>query len=232
MRNFLSHAVWAGTACLVLPLAHAGPVKGQGQGQAGGAAVTTAVTSQCSLNDLSTVAASCLGYFSGNESASALGEQPGAASWQGINLAALTQYKDDTVGQGSTNSLFDVQRSSTDDSKGELRFLQALTVPFVLTLKGGNNWAAYFLPAGAAAGSTLSFDIPGEQGRGLSHASIYTNSPLSPPQSFNLTSSTSQAVPEPGSMALVVGALGALGWSRRRRGARGAGLIAGSAPSG
>lgn len=221
MNSMLSRALGATTVALMLSLAQAGPVTGKPLNQSTGGAIGTTVTSSCGLQDLSLAATSCLGYFSGNDSVAAVS----ALSWQGTTLSSLAQYKDDSVGLGSTNSLFDVQQSSTDASQGELRFLQSLSGPFVLTLKGGNTWAAYYMAGGALAGNTFTFDIPGQQGRGLSHASIYTSSspwttpppsppPPTPPLRFSVTN---QPVPEPSALTLVLVALAALGWSHRRR---------------
>lgn len=181
------------------------------------APVTSPLTTlDCSYADLNGLASDCMGYTGGNDSHAALATLVGAEQWHGLNLGALTQYKDNTAGSGSTTALFDVRQSADDASRGVLTLLQNLDGPFVLTLKGGNNWAAYYIGAGVRAGDTVTFDIPGEQGRGLSHASIYT---AITPTAATLTP-TAQAVPEPGTAALVTLALAGVAggaWRNRRR---------------
>lgn len=201
-RHLLSHALCSLTLLVATAAAQAGPMNANGNGAAVGA---------CAVSDLgNSLANDCLGYASGNDSQAALASLVGINQWHGLTLATLSQFKDDSVAQGSTNALFDVQQSAGDASQGRLTFLQSLNGPFVLTLKGGNTWAAYHLPQGGVAGSSISFDIPGEQGRGLSHASIYTASVPTP----------AAPVPEPPALALVllaISGLAASAWQRRRR---------------
>lgn len=159
-------------------------------------------------------ATDCRGYQAGNDTEAAVFpviSAPPAWNMGGPNLAL---YKDDNIGVGSSNGLFDVVGGDDGDaSKGHLRLLQEIDLPFVLTLKGGNEWAAYYFPAlahGYAAGTRFDFDIPGTQGAGLSHASVVVDPPAP----------DTRSVPEPGSLLLVLGALGALGGAaatRRRR---------------
>lgn len=171
----------------------------------------------CGVSDLGNgIASDCAGYAIGNDSVSALQALVGQADWHGLALSGLTQYKDGTVGVGSTNALFDVQQSPTDASQGRLAFLQTLNGPAVLTLKGGANWAAYFLPQGGVAGSSIDFNIPGVQGAGLSHASVYTAA--TPTLATPLPA---VAVPEPSGLALALLGLGGMAVSlgQRRRSA-------------
>lgn len=171
-------------------------------------------------------ATDCLGYINGNDSVSALQQLVGS-TWHGMSVFGLTQYKDESVLGGSTNVLFDVLRSTGDASQGTLTFLRSINGPAVLTLKGGNNWAAYFLPNGGSAGTTISFDIPGVQGAGLSHASVYTAAmpqvpapppPLPPaPPPTPTPPPPATPVPEPSGLALVVLALAAAAAAGARR---------------
>lgn len=183
-----------------------------------GQGVGNTASGACAATDLGSVAADCLGYVSGNDSNDALTTLAGAPVWHGLSLGSLSMYRDGTAAAGSTTALFDVVQSADDASRGQLTFLQTLTGPYVLTLKGGNTWAAYYIANGATAGSTIAFDIPGEQGRGLSHASIYAAGAVTPGAPQVLPS----AVPEPATAALVLLSLAGVAgtaWRVRRRGA-------------
>ena len=196
------------TAAGIAPSGYAAPIR-SGKAPLGGCAVT----------DFSTQANACLGYVSGNDDASQLAALVGSTSWSGLSLSGLTQYKDENVASGSTNTLFDVQQNGADASKGTLKFLMTVGSPFVVTVKGGNEWAAYYYANGMASGSLLSFDIPGQQGAGLSHASVYVaaNNYTPPAKSVTLSASSSRPVPEPATLLLVLAALGGLGFAAHGR---------------
>ena len=201
-------ALGALTAAGFAPAGHAAPIR-SGNTSLGGCAVT----------DLSTHASACLGYVSGNDDASQLATLVGSPTWNGLSLSGLTQYKDDNVAAGSTNAVIDVQQDSADASRGTIRFLMTVGSPFVVTVKGGNEWAAYYYANGMAIGTTLSLDIPGTQGAGLSHASLYVAaSNVTPPmRNVALPSGNPTKVPEPATLWLVLAALGGMGFAAHRR---------------
>jgi hypothetical protein len=192
----------------IAPIGHAEPIRSG-----------NAPLGSCAVTDLSSQASACLGYVSGNDDASQLAALVGSSSWSGLSLSGLTQYKDDNVAAGSTNTLFDVQQNSADASKGTLKFLMAVGSPFVVTVKGGNEWAAYYYASGISNGSTLSFDIPGQQGAGLSHASVYVAAGgyTLPAKTVTLPAGISRPVPEPATLWLVWVALGGVGFAAQRR---------------
>ena len=201
-------ALGALTAAGFAPVGHAAPIR-SGNTPLGGCAVT----------DLSTHASACLGYVSGNDDAGQLATLVGSSTWNGLSLSGLTQYKDDNVAAGSTNAVLDVRQDSADASRGTIRFLMAVGSPFVVTVKGGNEWAAYYYANAMASDTTLSFDIPGKQGAGLSHASLYVAASNVTLQTRNvaLPSGNPTPVPEPATLWLVLAALGGMGFAALRQ---------------
>jgi hypothetical protein len=199
-RTTLAALAFAAIGAAALP-AHAGKPTNPGNGNVS--------LGHCSVTDLSASATACLGYVGGNDSAGELATLVGGASWNGLALSTLTQHKDTLVsfGAGSSTALFDAVKSSTDASQGSLSFLQNISSPFIVTLKGGNEIAAYYFGSGLQAGSVLSFNIPGTQGAGFSHASV-----------FAAGSSITAAVPEPETYALMLAGLVAVSFVARRRG--------------
>jgi len=168
-----------------------------------------------SVQDTDADATACIGYVLGNDHPADVWSGIDKAGWSGLAQSTLTQFKDGKVapGAGSDTDLFDVERDANDGSAGRLTLLMGLNGPFVLTLKGGNEWAAYYYGQGAAAGTQIQFNIPGSQGAGLSHASVYAAAG----SVLELPNPPAAVVPEPGTPALILAALGAAGWTARRR---------------
>ena len=158
--------------------------------------------SLCAVTDIVANATLCTGYVQDNDS---VADAINAADTFGWNVATLYQYKDNNMGAGSDTFLFDAVQNSNYADQGTLTFLQNLSGPFILTVKGGNDVAYYYFDGTHSflSGNYLTIDIPGDagSGNGWSHSSIYTAAP----------------VPEPQTYALMLAGLGLVGFAARRR---------------
>ena len=153
--------------------------------------------------DVQAPASACSGYVLGTDSAEAVAAIIAAGGWTGLSGAPLASFTDHLVlpVEGSDTPLFDVARDANDASAGRLYLLAPANGPFVLTLRGVNDWAAYYYPNGVAAGTLISFDIPGLQDGALSRASIYADAASIGP--------VTGSVPEPSSLGSAAAGLAA-----------------------
>jgi hypothetical protein len=126
---------------------------------------------------------SCIGSFEGNDvtdGAAGGGDDPlfdqlTAGVFDGLTNWSLLE-KTDAPGNGS---VFDW--TETSEGAGTWSVANSITSPFVLSLKAGNSWSAYYFanPSSLAITggfwNTLGVALAGngENGRGLSHASIF-----------------------------------------------------------
>ena len=122
----------------------------------------------------------------------------GGPTWATIvGGTSFTEYKDDNSGAGSTNAMID------GNGTGSVTFLSAMSGPFILALKYGNEFSAFLYTSSTfAVGDKITFNTAANQ-NGLSHAAIYTNSVT--------------AVPEPETYALMLAGLGVVTFVSKRR---------------
>ncbi|MBW4527812.1 MAG: PEP-CTERM sorting domain-containing protein [Phormidium tanganyikae FI6-MK23] len=153
---------------------------------------------------------SCIGAFSGNDA-------------QGNGTGALFDQLSTGVFSGITNWTFvgksDEGAFTAPDtsSSGNWSIATGITGPFVLSLKAGNAWSAYFFENVnnlAVLGGTWETDGVSTNQRGiaqdLSHATIYRAVVDTPPPP--------KPIPEPGTTAaLGLFALGAFGRLKQKR---------------
>lgn len=151
--------------------------------------------SQCitgSGNDVSNTIAADLSTF--------LDSTLGAGDW-------LFGGKSDTGGAVGSNG-FSWQQNK--EGVGTWSLAQAINTPFVISLKAGTSYAAYYVDGSAAtqSGTWATFN-----GKDLSHASIFIGKPKVISEPPNTT------VPEPASTAaLVLVGLSAAGLARKKQG--------------
>ncbi|PSN10965.1 hypothetical protein C7293_26105 [filamentous cyanobacterium CCT1] len=159
---------------------------------AGGSSLSYSQCMTGSGNDVSSTVATSLNAF--------LDSTLGAGDW-------LFGGKSDTGGSVGSNG-FSWQQSK--EGVGTWSLAKAINAPFVISLKAGNGYAAYYVDGSTAtqSGTWATFD-----GKDLSHASIFVGKPkvvAEPPKT---------TVPEPASTAaLVMVGLSAVGLMRKQQG--------------
>lgn len=166
----------------------------------------------CSAGDVTAFglgsSSSCIGAFTGND---AQGDGSGALFDQ-LSTGVFNNITNwEFVGK-SDEGAFDVSSGNT----GTWSIETALTGPFVLSLKAGNAWSAYFFegssdPFAVLGGTwnTNGVSVNGNRNaRDISHATIYRAANNTPPDT--------SPVPEP-SAALGLFAVGALGFLKQKR---------------
>lgn len=163
----------------------------------------------CSAGSTSVVFVDCAGSFEGNLAGALSSAQIATLNSQfgdkgfHFNAASMLYSKSDAAGNG----VF-----SGDGKNFSLSFDEGYraTGLFVIGLKQATRYSFYLFDGGSAGIDSLSFNVNGvvsQQTGGLSHA-VYIGNALTP------------AVPEPGSYALMLAGLAAVGFIARRRGRR------------
>jgi hypothetical protein len=218
----------AGLVGLIAPDALANPGKGKGNGN--GNSNPAATTPPAPAPSQPTSGFACSGGsvtsnpLAGGSSLSYSQCMTSSGNDVSSSIAAnLSAFLDSTLGQGdwvfdgkyeegknsSGPNAYGVSWNETKEGNGTWSVSETITSPFVISLKAGNAYTAYYFDSVASfnSGSWATFDQ-----KGLSHASLFVAKGTFTPEE------PKTAVPEPASaVALALVGLSAVGLRRRQR---------------
>ena len=158
----------------------------------------------CNPTDVGPSALDCIGYEQGSYNQNAFDDLITQGVWSGLQGATLVQF----------HNFAEVDDQDGDASTGLLELLADLNGPFVLALRGGNDWAGYYYGEGMAAGSLISFDIRvADADVHHSRVAIYTAGPAA----ARNPELAPGVIPEPSGLAALIPGLLAIGIGARRR---------------
>ncbi|MBD2082022.1 PEP-CTERM sorting domain-containing protein [Leptolyngbya sp. FACHB-17] len=186
-----------------LPTNAANPNRPGGNPSGGGA--PTAVS--CSLGSVTaggSIFSACQGAFSGND------DQSGSGALLNLLTTGVFNGITNWTFVGKSDSGTGAVTAPNAGISGNWSVQTGLTEPFVVSLKAGNFWSAYFFDNATSAavfGGTWNTNGIATNTPELSHLTVYRANVTPPPE----------RVPEPGTLAaLGLAAVGAFGLKRKR----------------